>query len=140
MSEPQRLAGWVRILDGLCVLLALVAAIVALSGGFRVQLGGLRVGVTTPLPLLLWAAAIGIVRHLAVPRQPLYRELPRRVAGWARLPAVRTATATVIGTRPAMLFVGYAAVFMFGYAEGRAPLRHFDNELLNLPVRWDAGW
>jgi hypothetical protein len=31
-------------------------------------------------------------------------------------------------------------VLMLGYAGGRAPLRHFDNELLNLPVRWDAGW
>jgi len=41
---------------------------------------------------------------------------------------------------PAILIVGYLAVFMFGYAGGRAPLRHFDNELLNLPVRWDAGW
>jgi hypothetical protein len=29
---------------------------------------------------------------------------------------------------------------MFGFANGRAPLRHFNNELLNLPVRWDAGW
>jgi Gpi18-like mannosyltransferase len=56
------------------------------------------------------------------------------------MPAVRTAAATVLGTRPAILFVGYAAVLMFGYAEGHAPLRHFDNELLNLPVRWDAGW
>ena len=29
---------------------------------------------------------------------------------------------------------------MFGFASERAPLRHFNNELLNLPVRWDAGW
>ena len=39
-----------------------------------------------------------------------------------------------------MFAVGYLAVFMIGYANGRAPLRHFTNELLNLPVRWDAGW
>ena len=39
-----------------------------------------------------------------------------------------------------MLVVGYLAVFMIGFANGRAPLRHFNNELLNLPVRWDAGW
>src|SRR5262249_40146875 len=44
------------------------------------------------------------------------------------------------GTRLAMSLVGYLAVFMFGFANGRAPLRHFDNEILNLPVRWDAGW
>ena len=140
MSEPPRVAGWVRVLDVLCVVLALVAAIVAVSGGFRVHFGALRVAVTTPLPLLGWALAFGVLRHLAAPRQPLYQELPRRMAAWARMPAVRTAAATVIGTRPAILFVGYAAVLMFGYAEGHPPLRHFDNELLNLPVRWDAGW
>src|SRR5262249_57761468 len=44
------------------------------------------------------------------------------------------------GTRLAMSLVGSLAVFMFGFANGRAPLRHFNNELLNLPVRWDAGW
>src|ERR1043166_4019432 len=88
MSEPERVAGWVRVLDVLCVLLALVAAIVALSGGFRVQVGGVRVGVTTPLPLLLWALALGIVRHIASPREPLYREVPRRLIEWARVPAV----------------------------------------------------
>ena len=27
-----------------------------------------------------------------------------------------------------------------GFAGGRAPLRYFNNELLNLPVRWDASW
>ena len=56
---------------------------------------------------------------------------------WSRMPAIRTAASAVIGTRPVMLLVGYLAVFMFGFANGRAPLRHFNNELLNLPVRWD---
>ena len=56
------------------------------------------------------------------------------------MPAIRAAASAVIGTRPVMLVVGYLAVFMIGFANGRAPLRHFNNELLNLPVRWDAGW
>ena len=81
-----------------------------------------------------------MARHLAAPQQPLYRELPDRVTAWSRLPAIRAAAAASIFTRPVMLIVGYLAVFMFGYANGRAPLRHFNDELLNLPVRWDAGW
>jgi mannosyltransferase PIG-V len=140
MIEQLRVALWVRGLDALTVLLALLAAVIALSGGFRVHVGGMRVGVTTPLPLLFWSLAIGVVRHLAVPHEPLYREFPRRLRSWASLPGVRVATAAIVSTRPAILFIGYAAVFMFGYAEGHAPLRHFNNELLNLPVRWDAGW
>jgi hypothetical protein len=140
MTEQQRLPLWVSVLDVTSVLLAFLAVVVALSGGFRVHLGEMRIGVTTPFPLIVWALAIGVARHVAAPRQPLYREFPLRLAAWSRLPGVRAAAATLVGTRPAILFVGYAAVFMFGYPGGRAPLRHFNNELLNLPVRWDAGW
>ena len=112
-----------------------------MSGGFRAHVGGLRLAVTSPLPLLVWCVATAVARHLAAPQQePLYRELPGRLAAWARLPAIQSAAAAVLGTRPVMLAVGYLAVFMFGFANGRAPLRHFNNELLNLPVRWDAGW
>ncbi len=140
MNQQRALAGWARALDLVCVLLALVAAIVAVSGGFRAHLGGLRLAVTSPLPLLIWCIAIAIGRHLAAPQQPLYREFPHRLAAWSRLPAIRAAAATTIGTRTVILAAGYLAVFMFGFANGRAPLRHFTNELLNLPVRWDAGW
>ena len=118
----------------------MAAIVVAFSGGFRVHAGGLRLGVTSPLPLLMWGVAIALGRHIMAPSDPLYRTFPAQLAAWAHLPAVRTSTAVWIGTRPAMLVVGYFAVLMLGYAGGRAPLRHFDNELLNLPVRWDAGW
>ena len=111
-----------------------------MSGGFRVHAGGIRLAVTSPLPLLAWSIAVAVARHLAAPQRPLYREFPNRLAAWARLPAIRSAAAASIGTRPVMLLVGYLAVFMIGFANGRAPLRHFNNELLNLPVRWDAGW
>jgi hypothetical protein len=140
MSDRRSAPVWARTLDGLTVLLAFVAAIVAVSGGFRAHAGGVRLAVTSPLPLLLWCVAIAVVRHVAAPQQPLYRELPHRFAAWSRVPALRHAAAAVIGTRPIMLLVGYLAVFMIGFANGRAPLRHFTNELLNLPVRWDAGW
>jgi len=131
---------WARVLDVLCLLLAFVAVVVSMSGGFRERLLGVRLAVTSPYPPLIWAVVIGAVRHVVAPQSPLYREFPTRVTEWVRLPHVRSAAVVVAGTRPAMLLVGYLAVFMVGYVNGRAPLRHFDNELLNLPVRWDAGW
>jgi len=140
MSERRSVPAWARTLDFVCLLLAFVAAIVAVSGGFRAHLGGLRIAVTSPLPLLLWSLSIAIIRHVAAPQQPLYREFPGQLATWSRVPAIRAAASAVTGTRPVMLIVGYLAVFMIGFANGRAPLRHFNNELLNLPVRWDAGW
>lgn len=140
MSQRRPVPVWVRTLDALSLLLAFAAAIVAVSGGFRAHLGSLRIAVTSPVPLLAWSLGIAVVRHVAAPQQPLYREFPQRLAEWSRLPAIRTAASAVLGTRVVMFIVGYLAVFMFGFANGRAPLRHFNNELLNLPVRWDAGW
>jgi len=140
MREERSAPIWARMLDVVSLLLAAMAAIVAVSGGFRAHAGGMRLAVTSPLPLLLWCVVITTARHLAAPQQPLYREFPRRMAAWSRLPAIRAAAAAVLGTRPIMLIAGYLAVFMIGFANGRAPLRHFTSELLNLPVRWDAGW
>jgi Mannosyltransferase (PIG-V) len=140
MIENRRVPAWVRTLDALCLAGAAVAAIVALSGGFRTRIGGVRLGVTSPLPLLLWCVAIAAIRHLAAPQPPLYRELWQWLRRCSRLTAVRCATAVTVGTRPVILLVGYLAIFMIGYANGDVPLRHFRNEILNLPVRWDAGW
>jgi hypothetical protein len=131
---------WARVLDTVCLLLAFVAAIVSMSDGFRIRVLGMRLAVTSPFPPLIWAFVLGVARHVLAPQQPLYREFPARLREWVRLPQLRAAAAAVIGTRPAILLVGYLAVLMFGYLNGRAPLRHFDSELMNLPVRWDAGW
>src|SRR5499427_7386226 len=112
---------WVRIVDILCLLLAVIAVVVAMSGGFRQRIGDLRIAVTSPYPILIWAFAIALVRHFAAPAQPVYRDLPALlVAAWRR-PSVRTAAAAVAGTRPGMLFVGYLAVVMFGYSTGAEP-------------------
>ena len=45
-----------------------------------------------------------------------------------------------LATRIGVLAVGYAALIVFGYANGHAPIQVYDNELLNLPFRYDAGW
>ena len=138
--ESSQVSRWIRAIDLVCLLLVVVALIIAMSGGFRLRVAGWRVALTSPLRILLWAIGIGLARHVLAPETPIHRDLPPRLARWARLPSVRSAGAVLLGTRPAILFVGYLAVFLFGYAGGRAPLRHFENELMNLPVRWDAGW
>src|SRR5207244_1239043 len=78
-----------------CLLFVALAAIVSMSGGFRLHIGGWRIAVTSPYPLLLWALAIGVVRRFSAPTVPIYRDLPPRVIGWWRRPGVSTA-ATVI--------------------------------------------
>ena len=54
---------------------------------------------------------------------------------------MKSATSAFVGTRPAILLVGYLAVFTVGYREGGAPWKLVeDNEFLNLQARWDVGW
>jgi hypothetical protein len=139
-SNPTTVPRWARIADAACLLLLVLAAIVATSGGFRFRIGSWRIGVTSPYPLLAWAVVVGIVRHVTAPARPIYADVPQRIAAWWRVPTVRSAATVVAGTRPAMFLVGYLAVLTVGFAGGRAPLRYFDNEGLNLPVRWDASW
>jgi hypothetical protein len=110
------------------------------SGGFRVRVAGLRFALTSPYRLLVWVIVISVVRHLAAPQAPIYRDLPARLAAAWRTPAVQTAASAVLGTRLAILFVGYLAVFTLGYREGGAPWKLFENEFLNLQIRWDTGW
>jgi len=139
-SEPSFVPLWARIIDVICLTLVALGAVVAISGGFQQWIARVRLSVTSPFPLFLWALGFAIVRHWAVPRDPIYREFPVRLVRWLCLPQVRSAAIAVVGTRLPILLVGYLAVSLFGYVNGRPPLRYFNNDLLNLPVRWDGGW
>ena len=111
-----------------------------MSGGFRVRLGDTRFALTSPYRLLVWAAVFGVIRHLLAPQAPIYRDLPARlIAAWRTRPA-RAAVGAFVGTRPAILFVGYMAVFMIGFPTVAAPWRIAENEFVNLQARGDAGW
>src|SRR5205823_3456596 len=90
--------------------------------------------------VVFWAIAIAAVRHLIARDQPVYSHLPAQIAGWMRAAPFRAALVTSVGTRPAIFFVGYMAIFLIGWGPGAPPYRDFDNELFNLPLRWDAGW
>jgi hypothetical protein len=137
---PPDAPRWVRAADALCLILVALSAVVAMSGGFRIRFGVVRLAVTSPYALLLWAAAIAILRHVRAPSTPIYRDLPARLAAWWREPAVHTAALATAGTRPIVLFVGYMAVLVFGYPPGPPPPAQVNNELVNLEARWDANW
>lgn len=131
---------WARVVDLLCFLLVIVAIVIAMSGGFRVRIAGVRVALTSPFRLFVWVIVLGVLRHVAAPQAPIYRDLPARLAAAWRTPAVRAAMSAVVGTRLPILFVGYLAVVTIGYREGGAPWKLFENEVLNLQNRWDTGW
>ncbi len=103
-------------------------------------MGGIRIALTSPYRLLIAAAVLAVIRHTLAPMAPMYRDLPARaLVGWRSAPA-RSAWSALVGTRPAILFVGYLAVVMFGYRPGTPPLRVSSNEVANLQARWDMAW
>jgi hypothetical protein len=138
--HPPPLPRWVRAADAAALVLIIVAIVSAVSGGLRTRVGTWHVSLTSPFRLLIWAALIVVMRHLAARQQPLYGRARSQLASWRRSVPLRTATLIVVSTRPMVFVAGYLAVVMFGYAPNAQPFHDFDNELLNLPLKWDAGW
>jgi hypothetical protein len=133
-ASPPR---WAIVADLLWLTLLVAGVVVAMTGGSRWRIGEWQVSVRSPYRLLAGAAIIALARRLGAPGLSIYRAFP---GWWRRTPAVRAAAGAAIGTRPAILLVGYLAVFLVGYAGGRPPYRASSNEFTNLPLRWDGGW
>src|SRR5262245_57995096 len=119
--------------------MALVAMILAASGGFRATIAGVRIALTSPYRVLAWAIGVTAVRHAITREQPMYRRLLEYAAAWRQSVPLRNALLVTVATRPVVLFAGYLAVLTFGFAPGSRPFNYFSNELLNLPLRFDAG-
>src|SRR5262249_34280043 len=109
LNRRDTLPRWARAADFLSLLLVVVALPVAASGGFRTRIGDSHFALTSPYRVLVWAIGIAVARHLMTRQQPVYRHLPGQMAAWARSAPFRAAAATVVGTRPAIYFVGYLA-------------------------------
>jgi len=126
--------------DWLTVALFALSAAVAIGGGFRLHAAGVRLSFTTADRLLLAAVVLTALRHWFIGRPTL---IDRVRAIWTTArgsAALRVALPVWAGTRLAVIVAGLLAVLIIGYPEGMHPPRFSDNELLNLPLRWDAGW
>jgi hypothetical protein len=132
---------WARALDAAAVIMAILALTIAIIGGFRINILGARLSVTDWWRPALWFAVAVIARHAVIRRPPL----PRRVAGglatWWRYPDTRTVLPIHLATRFGVLVVGFLAVILIGFppqATNRWTI--YQNDLLDLPARWDTGW
>jgi hypothetical protein len=139
-APPEHLPVWVRAADALTVAVAGLALLVAGSGGFRVHVFGSRVSITSGPRLLAVALVILLVRHAVRRRPPIYMRAWRSMAHWRAADGVRAVTPIWMASRLAVLLVGFLAVSTFGYRQGGAPFTLYNNELLDLPARYDAGW
>jgi hypothetical protein len=129
----------VRVLDGLSLLMLGAAAVLLVGDGVRLEVGALRISVTSAARLALWASVLIAVRH-ALYRVPT---LVSRVRAWARNVAARAdvglAARLVVATRLPPILIGLLAVATIGLGEESRPGAYAD-PWLNLPARWDALW
>ena len=138
----MKLPVWARALDGVAIAAAIVALSVAISGGFRISIFDIRVSVTDWWrPLLLLMVAV-IARHAIVRTSPLHLRASRGVARWWQAADTRTVLPIHLTTRIGVLAIGFLAVILIGFppeASNRWRI-YTENDLLDLPSRWDAGW
>lgn len=135
-----RLPLWVRASDVLATLLLVVALAVVIGGGFRARVGMLRLSVTSPLTPVLVALLLLGVRHALHRRPHVVDHFRARLAALVRWAAWRAAWPPFVATRVGLPVVGLLAVHLIGYPPGEPRFRIVESELLNLPMRWDAGW
>lgn len=139
-ASAQTLPRWAHAADVVSVALFVVAVALAVGGGFRFRIGGLRIAATSPATAwLLLLLAVG-VRHALVRKPSLPARMVslsrriRRSEGW------QACWAPFAFTRVGVVAVGFMALVTIGYPPGEPHTRLFDDEVMNLPVRWDAGW
>ncbi len=143
LSPPSPLTAprWARVVDTLAVVLLILAAVVFEWGGFRSRIGGVRIAITSPYRILIGALLLIAIRHWRVPRPSIVGDLTGRWQAAKRSASTRIAALAFLGTRPAILFIGYFAVVTLGYSNnGRPPMRYDENEFMNLQGKWDTTW
>lgn len=137
----MKLPKWATALDAIAIVMALVAISVLIGGGFRIWVFEIRLSVTDWWRPAMWSAIAIAVRHAILRQQPLPWRVMSAVTAWWRSPDTRVVLPIHIGSRFGVLVVGFLAVQLIGFPpEATGQWRIYNNELLDLPARWDTGW
>lgn len=139
-EQAAPLSRWVRLADAVAIAALALSARAAAFGGFRFDIAGIGLSVTTWIRPLAFAAAILALRHAVCRRRPLHERLRRGVRRWGQDASVRAVFPIWAATRFGVLLVGILAMGAFGFREDTVPFRIYETEALNLPARFDAGW
>ncbi|MFN8058207.1 MAG: mannosyltransferase family protein [Vicinamibacterales bacterium] len=140
---PAAVPSWRRATIGVldvATLLAGLALLATVTGeGVRLVVAGIRVSVTTPWRPLAVVIVLAAWRHWLQPSPSQLRRGLDVVGGAWRSRTMRDVVPIWLASRASVLVVGYLAVILVGFPV-KLSWRISDNEFLNLPARWDAGW
>lgn len=131
---------WVLACDAGAMFALLVGVAVSIGGGFRASVGDLSLSVTTPVRPFVAAGLLLLVRHAFVRHPDVLTRTRIGIRTLTGSPAWHAALGPFLATRIGLIVVGVLAVYTIGYPTNVPPLRASTSEVLNLPMRWDAGW
>lgn len=131
---------WIRGLDVATVATALMLVSNVVFDGFRFRAGGIRITATSAWRIALLAIVLGGLRHALLRTPPVHQRVIDAVQRAWRSNTRAIILPPFIASRLMVLFVGLASVMIIGFAPNTPPIRISNNELINLPLRWDAGW
>ena len=138
--DDAPLPAWAAACDAAAMLALFVAAAVTLGGGFRVWIGDFRLSITSPTAIIGIALLLLISRHALVRRPDVVTRLRAVAIRVVRSDGFSVVRGPFLATRVGVAAVGLMAVYTVGYPPGTPPIRASTSEIVNLPLRWDAGW
>jgi hypothetical protein len=130
---------WVSVLDGTGLGLLVVATCVAAFGGFHTWVGPIEISARSSWRIWLLAMLLLGGRHVMWRQQWLHERIPivlKRI--WTDRP-LRATLPMFVWSRIGVFLVAFFAVSTIGYPV-KIPFVASENEFVNLPARWDAGW
>ena len=137
----MKLPVWAKALDAVAVMMAILALSVLVAGGFRISVFGGRLSVTDWWRPALWSLVAMGIRHAILREQPLPRRVATAVSGWWHSADTRAVLPIHLASRLGVIAVGFLAVILIGFPpEATQRWRIYQNDLLDLPARWDTGW
>jgi hypothetical protein len=129
-----------RVLDGVGLSLLLVGISVMVAGGGREWTPFGRLSLTSWHRPIVVGTALLLLRHWRLRHPSLLRRLLSTWTAGVRSTESRAVWPAFLSTRLGVLLVGFFGVALLGYAPNMPAFRVYDNDLLDLPARWDAGW
>jgi hypothetical protein len=150
MNEPRsrldldaglpRVPGWVTLLDALTLAALAVLVSQIAFGGFRLRVGDARLTAESVPRVVVLLALLAGLRHWRWRRPTLPARVASCVRGAWASPVRQVVLPAFLWSRLTVLAVGFLGVVLIGYPDPAPPFRISRNELVNLPLRWDAGW
>ena len=140
VMSDRTLPIWARVLDGVALSCLVAGISVIVTGGGREWTPLGRLSVTSwDRPLALAAMSL-LSRHWYYPRPSVLARLWSMAAASRLSIASRAVWAPFLYTRIGVFVVAFLGIGLIGHAPNMPAFQVYGNDLLDLPVRWDAGW